>query len=186
MGGYGMLLSNASVQQELKLDAAQIEKAKELGDKAREKINAATSGLEGQERFAKMREISKELDEDANKSMKEFLKPEQITRVHQIRNQVRGAQAFTDEHVQKKLKLTDSQKSEIDGIVQESGEKQRSIFSENQGDREAMMAKMTELRKETLSKIENKLTDEQKSTWKEMLGSPFEIKFEPRPGGGGR
>ena len=106
--------------------------------------------------------------------------------MHQIRNQVRGAQAFTDEHVQKKLKLTDSQKSEIDGIVQESGEKQRSIFSENQGDREAMMAKMTELRKETLSKIENKLTDEQKSTWKEMLGSPFEIKFEPRPGGGGR
>ena len=29
-GGIGMLLSNASVQQELKLDATQIEKAKEL------------------------------------------------------------------------------------------------------------------------------------------------------------
>ena len=31
-GGLGMLLSNASVQQELKLDATQIEKAKEVGD----------------------------------------------------------------------------------------------------------------------------------------------------------
>ena len=32
-GGIGMLLSNASVQQELKLDATQIEKAKELSTK---------------------------------------------------------------------------------------------------------------------------------------------------------
>ena len=33
-GGIGMLLSNASVQQELKLDATQIEKAKELSYEA--------------------------------------------------------------------------------------------------------------------------------------------------------
>ncbi len=44
------------------------------------------------------------------------------------------------------------------------------------------MAKIAEHRKETLAKIESKLTDEQKTTWKEMLGAPFEIKFEPRPG----
>ena len=42
-GGIGMLLSNASVQQELKLDATQIEKAKELSTKLREKVTAATS-----------------------------------------------------------------------------------------------------------------------------------------------
>src|SRR5271157_4008098 len=40
-GGIGMLLSNASVQQELKLDATQIEKAKEVADKAREKFTAS-------------------------------------------------------------------------------------------------------------------------------------------------
>ncbi len=59
----------------------------------------------------------------------------------------------------------------------------RSIFQDAAGDREAAMAKTTELRKETLSKIESKLTDEQKTAYKEMLGAPF--KFEPTPGGGG-
>src|SRR5271165_7485494 len=89
-GGIGMLLSNASVQQELKLDATQIEKAKDLSTKLREKVTAATQGLEGQERFAKIREISKELNTEANTSAKEFLKPEQLHRLHQIYHQVQG------------------------------------------------------------------------------------------------
>ncbi len=45
-GGLGMLLSNASVQQELKLDATQIEKAKEVADKAREKVTATRIAAE--------------------------------------------------------------------------------------------------------------------------------------------
>jgi hypothetical protein len=185
-GGIGMLLSNASVQQELKLDATQTEKAKALADKLREKVTSATSGLEGQERFAKIREMSKELDHEANQGAKEFLKPEQVKRLHQIHHQVQGAQAFADEHVQNRLKLSDAQKSAINEVLQASREKMQSIFQDSQGDREGMRTKMTELRKETLSKAEGKLTDEQKTTWKEMLGSPFEIKFERPPGGGGR
>ncbi|MBV8487747.1 MAG: hypothetical protein JO161_05665, partial [Planctomycetaceae bacterium] len=50
-----------------------------------------------------------------------------------------------------------------------------------QADREAMKAKMAEHRKETLAKVESKLTDEQKAIWKELVGDPFEIKWE-RPG----
>ena len=55
-----------------------------------------------------------------------------------------------------------------------------------QSDPEATQAKLAEHRKETLAKVESKLTDEQKTAYKEMLGAPFEIKHEPRPGGGGR
>ena len=40
------------------------------------------------------------------------------------------------------------------------------------------MKKMGEVRKRTLAKIEGKLNDEQKKSWKELLGAPFEIKFE--------
>ena len=54
----------------------------------------------------------------------------------------------------------------------------RTIFQENQDDREAAMKKMAELNKKTLSQIEAKLNDEQQKTWKELLGSPFEIKYE--------
>ena len=54
----------------------------------------------------------------------------------------------------------------------------RSIFQDNQDDPEARMKKMNELRKQTLSKVEGKLNDEQRKTWKELLGAPFEIKYE--------
>jgi len=187
MGSPAFLLGNASVQQELKLDAGQIEKAKAVADKAREKFTAARESLqslEGEERAKKQRELASEVNTETHKAVKEFMKPEQVKRLYQITHQVQGAQAFTDEHVQKHLKLTDAQKSDIEGIVQASGQEMRKIFQENQGDREAITSKMGELRKETLAKVESKLTDEQKTSYKEMLGAPFEVKFEPRPGGG--
>ena len=116
-----------------------------------------------------------------------FLNKDQVQRLHQIQLQFQGAQAFSDEHVQTRLKLTDAQKSEIAAINTEAREKLRSVFQDTQGDREAAMAKITDLRKETLIKIESKLTDQQKTIWKEFLGRPFDIKFSvdgPPPGGG--
>ncbi len=183
-GGLGMLLTNASVQQELKLDATQIEKAKDVAAKAREKMTSAVEGLQGEERFAKMREVGKGINDEINTSIKTFLSKEQVHRLHQIQHQVQGAQAFADEHVQKHLKLTDAQKSEIDAILQASNTEMRSLFQGFQSDPEGTRTKITEHRKATLDKVTSKLTDEQKTSWKEMLGSHFDIKFE-RPGGGG-
>src|SRR5208337_4519703 len=85
-GGIGMLLSNPGVQQELKLDATQIEKAKEVADKAREKFTAgreSLQSLQGEERFKKMAELNKEANEEANKSIGAFLSKDQIHRLHQ-------------------------------------------------------------------------------------------------------
>ncbi len=188
-GGIGMLLANASVQQELKLDEGQIEKAKELADKTREKFMASRDtleGLEGEERMKKAQEIGKEINENAQKMAKEFLKPEQAKRLHQIQHQVSGAQAFADEHVQKELKLTDAQKSEVHEILDKSNGEMRELFGNFQSDPEGTRAKLAEHRKETLSKVESKLTDEQKTAWKGLIGSPFEIKMEFPGGRGGR
>src|SRR5271157_3198135 len=102
-GNIGWLLSNASVQQELKLDTTQIEKAKEVAEKAREKFTASRESLQslqGDERFKKRAELNKEVNEEVNKSVGAFLSKDQIHRLHQIHHQVQGAQAFTEEHVQ--------------------------------------------------------------------------------------
>ena len=180
-GNPAMLLSNAGVQKELKLDDQQIEKAKEVAEKTREKMQAARESLQGldqEERRAKMQEINREINASTLKAIGEFLKPEQVARLKQISYQLRGAQVFSDPEVQKKLNLSDSQKTDIQAIQQESMQEMRTIFQENQDDPEARMKKMTELRKQTLSKAEAKLNDEQRKTWKEMLGTPFEIKYE--------
>lgn len=43
------------------------------------------------------------------------------------------------------------------------------------------MGKLQALRKEALEKVVASLTDDQKKSWKELTGEPFEIKFERRP-----
>jgi hypothetical protein len=181
-GGLGGLIGNTSVQKELKLDDTQVTKAKEYADKAREKATENRSkleGLEGEERRTKQQELTKEANEAAVKAFGEFLKPEQVARLKQISNQLRGAQAFSDPEIAKKLNLTDTQKTEIQAIGQESFSKFGEIRQAHEGDREGMMKAMTELRKETLTKAEAKLNDEQQKTWKELLGASFEYKADP-------
>ncbi len=180
-GGVGMLLGNASVQQELKMDEAQITKAKDLAASLQEKMAENRSKLEGldqQERREKMMELNRELNTHAMKSAGEFLKAEQVTRLKQIQLQIQGAQALASPEVQAKLGLTDAQKSDIQSILEDSRAEMREIFQDNQDDQEARMKKMTELRKQTLAKAEAKLNDEQQKTWKSLVGSPFEIKWE--------
>lgn len=48
-GSYAMLIGNTSVQKELKLDDQQVEKAKELAEKAREKGREQREQLQGLE-----------------------------------------------------------------------------------------------------------------------------------------
>jgi len=185
-GSLGGLLGNASVQKELKLDDAQVEKAKEVAEKTREKMTEmreTLQGLDQEERRTKQAELTKELNESTLKTIGAFLKAEQVTRLKQISYQQRGLQAFNDPEIAKKLNLTDAQKTDIQAISQETMESSRGLFSQNSTPEERAegMKKFAEIRKAALTKVETKLNDEQQKTWKELLGAPFEIKFEPRP-----
>jgi Spy/CpxP family protein refolding chaperone len=179
-GGY-MLLSNKSVQQELKLEGDQAEKVSkivtDIGAKFREKIQ----DIPQDERREKMPELMRASNEEAKSALKGELKPEQTTRLEQIIRQQQGVQAFADPTTAEKLKLTADQKAKIQEINQESGEKMREIFSSAGDDRAAAMEKMQTLRKESFKKAHAALTDDQKKSWKELTGEPFEVKFERRP-----
>jgi len=181
-GNLGSLLGNESVQKELKLDDKQVDKAKELAEKTGEEMREKFQDLQGldqEERRTKMQAINQEVNASVLKPAGEFLKPEQIARLKQIRHQVQGAMAFNDPEVAKKLNLTDAQKKDIQEIVTASREKMPSR-DDFQSDREAAMKKMQEVNKETLSQVVAKLNDEQQKTWKELIGSPFEIQYPPR------
>lgn len=190
-GGYGgfggraglsMLLSNASVQDELKMDDAQKDKAREFSEKmtaAREELQ----NLSQEERGKKFREMMDESNASARKAASDMLKPEQVKRLHEIELQVAGANAFQEEHLQKKLNITDDQKSAISSILDSSMQETREIFQGAQDDRQGAMEKIRELRKKTLEDVKGKLTDEQKTQYTALLGSPFEVKFEQRGGG---
>jgi Spy/CpxP family protein refolding chaperone len=180
-GGIGMLLNNDSVHKELKLSEDQVQKCKAIVKEAREKHAEdfkAAQTLEGEERFAKMRELGKAVNEEITKAAKDVLTADQMKRLNQIELQTRGANAFTDEEIQKKLNITDDQKEKIKTITEDSRAQAKEIFQNAGDDREGARKKFTALQKETMTKITEVLTDEQKKTWKEMTGEPFEVKFE--------
>jgi hypothetical protein len=195
--GGPMLLTNKSVQQELKVDAAQAEKINSFAQGLIEKQAGQREKLQDlsqDERRAKMQELGQALSADMRKGLPDVLKAEQIKRFEQIQLQqmgVLGAPAMP--RVQEALNLTDEQKSKLRTIQQEQREAMTELFQGGGGggDRAAAMQKMTDLRKKGNDKAMALLTDSQKSAWSELTGAPFEVRMEPGqgpggPGGGGR
>jgi Spy/CpxP family protein refolding chaperone len=183
-GGGAMLLSNKGVQKEIKATDEQAGKLDSLAEELRGKQREAFQGNQGlspEERREKMQEFQKTLQADINKGLGEILKPEQVKRFHQIQTQTAGAGAFTTSRVAEALKLTDDQKSKVREINQETFQAIGNLRQEFPNDREGAMKKMAELRKTATEKAVELLTDEQKATWKELTGEPYEVKFEPRP-----
>jgi hypothetical protein len=184
MGGPINLLGNPSVQKELKLDDSQKEKATALSTETRDKmmgLRDKLEGLEGQERMTKQQELAKPINEEAMKTAHAFLKPEQAKRLHEIELQQRGANALSDPVIAKKLGVTEEQAGKVKTILADSQAEMREIFSSAGDDRQAAMQKVTALRKETNTKAMALLTDDQKKTWKELTGEPFEVVQQPRP-----
>jgi hypothetical protein len=191
-GGFGMmggggpvaLLANPGVQKELKLDSEQVEKATALATSTREKMTGLRDqlqGLQGQEANAKRQELMKPINEEAMKSAHAFLKPEQVKRLHEIALQQQGANALNDPAIAKKLGITDEQAAKVKTILADSQSEMRELFQSAGDDRQAAMAKVQTLRKETNTKVMSLMTEDQKKTWKEMTGEPFEVTFQPRP-----
>jgi hypothetical protein len=188
-GGLAGLIENVGVQQELKLDNEQVEKAKAAVDKVREKHSddrAKLQDLSQEERREKRSAINQAVSEETMKALENVLKPEQIKRFKQIDLQRRGAEAFTEPEVQTALKLTGAQKEKIKTIAADAAQERRGLFQDagnpgqggaNRGGEEAQK-KMAVLHKATVEKVSAVLTDDQKQTWKEMIGQPFEVHFQ--------
>ena len=183
MGGGLGLLSNKSVQKELKLTDDQIEKAKAAATEQREKVMEKFQelrDLEPAEQQVKRTALMKEMATDSKKVTDALLKPEQAKRFVQISLQTQGVGAFMDEATQAKLKMTDEQKNKLKDIGEESGKQMMELREMFQSDRDGAMKKGAEIRKATTEKATAVLTADQKATWKEMTGEPFTLVVEPR------
>ena len=178
------------MQEELKITKEQKEKIDEANKKIQEKNRdtlAKLRDLSQEERRAKLQAIQKETTQELTKAAD--LTSEQKKRFGQIQLQQLRTRAFTNADVQKQLKLTDEQKETIKTALKVGEEK---IKEETKDlDPRTDGQKIREIRqkvgKETQGKIAASLTSEQKKTWADMVGEPFEVKFEQRrPGGGNR
>ena len=185
----GMLLTNTSVQEELKLSDEQTKKVdaavSEVRQKHREDIEKLRDAS-GSDRAERWGELRRKIDEETREATRGVLQPEQVRRLRQIRMQARGADALASPRLQEALDLTSEQKAKIHEINEDGHEDAREIFREAGEDRAGAMKKLQALHKETLERASAVLTAKQKEQWKEMTGEPFQIRWEGRRGGGER
>jgi hypothetical protein len=182
-GGIAGLLQNESVQKELKLDQDQTDKVKAAVQKIQDSHKddfAKLRDLQGEEQRTKREELTKAVTSEVLTAVGDILKPEQIARVKQVELQQAGSRAFTRADVQKALALKDDQKDTIKTIADDAAKAMRDLFQGGQRTPENRQ-KMAALRKETLEKVQAVLTEDQKKTWKDMSGEPFEV-VRRRPG----
>jgi Spy/CpxP family protein refolding chaperone len=194
------LLSQKSVQEELKLTEDQIKKATETQEKFRQQRGAGGGGGGGgQFNAEEFRKRMEERRQNIEKALGEFLKPEQSKRLNQIALQQTEktggiTAAVRDPKVAEALKLTAEQKELLTAI----GEDQRKLMAEFRpgggggggANFEEIQKKMADFRKSSGEKFSKTLTADQKKAWSELVGPEFkgEITRPMRrgPGGGGR
>ena len=193
-GGFGglALLNIPEVQQELKMTQPQIDK---VGPKVQEVRQARSELFQGGGGPPSPEALQK-IQEMQDKAAADILDTKQLKRYHQLELQQAGANAFGRKAVADALKLTEDQKSKIQGIQQDTRQKQMELGQSLRGgggqpsqeDFQQMMTKMQAIQKEASEKTMAVLTDAQKAQWKEMTGEPFKFpppQFGRRPGGGG-
>jgi len=176
--GPGAILTNPGVQKELKLTDDQVGKLKDALEKVRDNHK---------DDLPKLREMSREdrqklmnaIRDESDKAIAGVLDAKQLKRFHQIRMQLVGVRSFNDARVEKALKLSDSQKKKLRTIFEDADKKMQELFQG--GNVEGAREKFQDIRKQTQEKATGVLTDEQKKSWKELKGQPFEFQ---RPGRG--
>ncbi|MBX7105085.1 MAG: Spy/CpxP family protein refolding chaperone [Gemmataceae bacterium] len=186
-GGGAMLLGNESVQTELKITDDQKAKIKDVTEKQREKMREFGQQMRdgGEVDREKMQAAMKEMTESGEKIIKEILNPDQQKRLKQILWQQAGVLVFADKDFASALKISDEQSEKFKTISEEFQEDMREIRQTARGNQQEAQQKMEALRKEVTERAMDVLTAEQKKQHKEMLGVPFELKFDPNAMRGG-
>jgi hypothetical protein len=152
------------------------------------------------EMMEKIAAANAEISKVAYKELGDVLKKEQVERLKQIDRQYMGVNAFTDPEVESALKLTDSQKISIKSYTGDFAKDRTDInkeagFGGGKGGGgkgtfdlekfQEVQKKVQKVQKEYISKAVDNLTDEQKKTWKSLIGEPFDVSkivpFRPMP-----
>lgn len=198
-GGVTGLLAMPEVQKEISITDEQKAELTKLGEAARGAGGAggfdreAFQNLSEEERnkkFAEMRAAGEERAKKAEESIKTLLKPEQWSRLGELRAQREGTRAWSRAEVQKELGLTEEQVAKIKTLNEGQGQggfggpgggRPNPDQSEEEARkaREERDAKRAAYEKDMAAV----LTADQTAAWAKMQGAKFE--FPARGGFGG-
>ncbi|HMP80541.1 MAG TPA: hypothetical protein PKD54_13890 [Pirellulaceae bacterium] len=171
-GGNLFLLADEKVQKDLDLSEDQIEHLKKLQDDIRNTMMNMFQGMQP-ERGGDPRQMFQEMQEKAEATLKEFeedlndiLLPHQTRRLKQIavqsQNRGRGVGgSLLSENVRNELNITREQEQKL----KEAAEQLEKELQE----------KIAKLRRDSMNKLLDQLTPEQREKYRELVGDPIEF-----------
>jgi Spy/CpxP family protein refolding chaperone len=185
LGGFDGLLQNVSVQKELNLSEQQIVKSKEIIREVRHNHGGDFEKLKEvpqAERRDKVRGLVEAVSRETLQKVVAILKPAQVRRLKEIELQERGLHAFADRDVEQALHLTDEQKTKIKKLGEGAGTAIQKISKESGNDYHIALKQIGAYRRELMREAMALLTPEQRKSWKELTGEPFEVQVPKPPG----
>ena len=108
--------------------------------------------------------------------LKETLNADQFKRFQQLELQHEGPPALFRPEIAKELKITDEQRTQFMGLIQELQKKIEPLIKESQtgGNPQEIRLKVIKMRQDCQGKMEALMSDAQKKQWQEMIGKPFD------------
>ena len=178
------LLRLEQVQKELKVNEEQLAKIKKVSEELTAEMKKQFADLrkieDRDKRRAKMTELSAQLDQKAEEQLRGALAQEQMTRLRQIRMQVRPAVVtLGTKPVADELKLTEEQKKSLAEISKDMQTKRSELFRSMREatpeQRKEAFGKYRKLQSDADNKALEVLTAEQKKAFEKMKGKKFEL-----------
>jgi hypothetical protein len=179
------LFNDPEVQRALKLTPEQLERLNTTVNKLRTRFEAQVGQLAGlgvRQRQARQQELVRAYARDLQDALGSILGKEQMARYRQLDLQSRGAGAFTDPEVQRRLRLSDEQVRRLTALNDTNEREARAIANAAASDPALAGRRHDTLSQNTRRSIEEILTGQQLRTWGEMVGEQFT--FRPTFRGG--
>jgi Spy/CpxP family protein refolding chaperone len=167
-GMAGMLLQRPDVQRELNLTEQQKTQIRQMQEAMRTAWQE-TRNLPPQERRQKMEELRQKNDPT------KVLNETQKKRLRELELQAMGPMAFLQPEVADELKLTQEQRSRLQGIVMQQMQQLRELwqgggFGQGQG-----AQNFQQIREQMEKQMLEVLTPAQRQQWQQMQGKPFQF-----------
>jgi hypothetical protein len=122
-------------------------------------------------------EIRDSIEKESDKVATDLLQPNQAKRFQQIKWQDSGLNVFQDPKIQTALMLETDQKNQIDRILEDTFKQIQNLNPlGDQTNLEEVAKKIVTLKKDAEKNLYGVLTEEQKRTFKTLLGPPFKVK----------
>lgn len=165
------------VSQSLKLNEDQINRLNQLTTKMQTQFRSdfdKLGTLPEKDRFGKYNELNTRFQTEWMSGARDIFNEQQLNRYHQLQWQSDPFSAFSNPDLQKKLNLTDEQRTKLREQMDWSNQ-QTTNLSKLQGD--AAIKAHTEFLRERQNRVNQFLNQDQQRIWREMTGDPFEFRF---------